>query len=113
MYPDIRTLAQGVLQIFCSQDFFTIQNASQKSQITSNGLMISDIQILVPNVYCRLTKSCQTLIRSSTPCTQLYARYHDPRSNVSLLFAMSLMAKMHKSEKGHNLIKYSQNFTKC
>ena len=45
---------------------------------------------------------------------KLYAKYHDPSSKGSadILFTMSLMAKMPRSEKGHNSVKYSQNFTK-
>ena len=47
---------------------------------------------------------------------KLCAKYHDPssRSFSDILFTMSLIhvAKMHKSEKGHNSVKYSQNFTK-
>ena len=45
---------------------------------------------------------------------KLYAKYHNPSSKGSpdILFTMSLMAKMPKSEKGHNSVKYSQNFTK-
>ena len=40
--------------------------------------------------------------------------YHDlsPSGFPDILFIMSLMAKMPKSEKGHNSVKYSQNFMK-
>ena len=45
---------------------------------------------------------------------ELYSKYHDPSSSgyPDILFTMSFMAKMPKSEKGHNSVKYSQNFTK-
>ena len=44
---------------------------------------------------------------------KLCAIYHDPSLGgyPDILIKMSLMAKMHKSEKGHNSVKYSQNFT--
>ena len=76
-------------------------------------------------------------IRSSTSCSQavlpifgsqdyftnakvgkylgykLYALYHDPSSSIypDILFTMSPIGKMPKAEKGHNSVKYSQNFT--
>ena len=44
----------------------------------------------------------------------LYAEYHDSSSSdyPDILFTMSLMDQLSKSEKGHNSVKYSQNFTK-
>ena len=44
----------------------------------------------------------------------LCAKYHDPSSSgyPDILFTMSLIAKMPKSEKGHNSVKYSKNFMK-
>ena len=45
----------------------------------------------------------------------LCAKYRDPSSSGSpdkILFTMSLIATMPKSEKGHNSVRYSQIFTK-
>ena len=56
----------------------------------------------------------QNLFRSFNLEHKLCAKYHNPslRGSPDILFTMSLMAKMPMSEKGHNSVKYSQNFTK-
>ena len=55
----------------------------------------------------------QNLIRSFLG-HKLYSKYHDPSSRHSpdILFTRSRMAKMPKSEKGYDSVKYPQNFTK-
>ena len=74
--PDIMILAQAVLQIFCSQGCFTIQNVSLKREIIQ-----SNIYRILPNV----NQVIYTL--------DLYAKYHDPSSRGSpdILFTRSFM----------------------
>ena len=55
--PDIMILAQAVLQVFCWQDYFAIQDAKVR-KIGHNSV----------KYIC--TEFFQKLIRSSTPCTQ-------------------------------------------
>ena len=81
-------LAQAVLQILCSQDCFTMQDASQKRDIIQ-----SNINNKFPSYSGDLNLGYK-----------LYGKYHDPSSGgfPDILFPMPLMAIMPKSEKGHN-----------
>ena len=61
-------------------------------------------------VYGIYSKFIQVIYTLNTNC----AKYHDPSSSgyPDISFTMSLMAKLPKSKKEHNSVKYSQNFTK-
>ena len=65
--PDIMILAQAVLQIFMSQDYFNIQNASQKRDIIQ-----SNIHKNFPNVN-------QVLYTFDTNCRISWSYRNDPK----------------------------------
>ena len=90
--PDITILAQAVLQIYMSQDCFTINNSKVGKGHNSVKYLQKNFKMLIRSFTCNRHK--------------LHAKYYDHSSsghpdNVVTLF---LMAKMPKSEKGHNSV---------
>ena len=82
--PDVMILAQAVLQIFCSQSCFTIQNA----------------KVIQSNIYRILPKVKRVIYTLDT----MWAKYYNPSSSSppDILFTRFHRFTMQKSKKEHN-----------